>query len=140
MQRNRLGQFTGKGMQSGHWKGGRILQKGYIFLYMPESNLANKKGYVPFHRWAMQVKLGRPLKPTEIVHHIDHNKWNNDPDNLIVLTRGEHPKVHNQRTGRWARLYDNCIDCGTTEIHHEVGGRCYKCYYTFKNRQKRLSA
>lgn len=29
------------------------------------------------------------------VHHIDHNRSNNDPDNLIILCSNHHFKVHN---------------------------------------------
>jgi hypothetical protein len=32
---------------------------------------------------------------SEVVHHIDENTVNNNPDNLILLTREEHTKVHN---------------------------------------------
>ena len=34
------------------------------------------------HRYVMEQKLGRKLKPGEEVHHIDGNKMNNDPENL----------------------------------------------------------
>jgi hypothetical protein len=38
--------------------------------------------------------LGRPLEPGEIVHHIDHDKRNNDPANLQVMTQAEHMRLH----------------------------------------------
>lgn len=34
------------------------------------------------------------LDPKLDVHHIDHNKLNNHPNNLIILTRDEHMKLH----------------------------------------------
>ena len=34
------------------------------------------------HRYVMECKLGRKLKSNEIVHHIDEDKLNNEPDNL----------------------------------------------------------
>lgn len=37
------------------------------------------------HRIVAEVKLGRPLKPGEVVHHIDHNVRNNNPENLMVF-------------------------------------------------------
>jgi hypothetical protein len=42
------------------------------------------------HRLVMAQKLGRPLKPDEIVHHIDNNEHNNNPKNLRLMTRQEH--------------------------------------------------
>ncbi len=46
------------------------------------------------HRVVAEHKLGRLLLPCEIVHHRDGNKRNNTPENLEVLTRAEHLRVH----------------------------------------------
>lgn len=46
------------------------------------------------HRIVMEKKIGRKLLTSEIVHHIDHNKHNNHPDNLQLVTRAEHAKIH----------------------------------------------
>lgn len=35
-----------------------------------------------------------------IVHHIDRNRTNNNAYNLIVLTRGEHTRIHNLEDGK----------------------------------------
>ena len=48
------------------------------------------------HRHIMEEKLGRKLLPTEVVHQIDGNKLNNDPDNLQIMTRAEHARLHKQ--------------------------------------------
>jgi hypothetical protein len=34
------------------------------------------------------------------VHHIDHDKANNDPSNLILLTLKEHAQLHGQERRR----------------------------------------
>lgn len=46
------------------------------------------------HRVVMEKKLGRALRPGEVVHHIDGNSWNNDPKNLMVTTQSEHVRIH----------------------------------------------
>lgn len=47
------------------------------------------------HRVVAEMKLGRPLRPGEIVHHIDGNYRNNAPDNLAVLpSQAEHNRIH----------------------------------------------
>lgn len=52
------------------------------------------------HRIVAEEKLGRPLKKGEIVHHIDEDKRNNDPDNIIVFSsQAEHARHHMNR--RW---------------------------------------
>jgi len=58
----------------------------------------SKKGYRKFkgsgklvHRWVEEKKLGRRLKPNEVVHHKDGNPLNNSPDNLKVYrSQSEH--------------------------------------------------
>lgn len=52
------------------------------------------------HRIIMEKVLGRKLKADEIVHHIDGNKWNNDPSNLMVVTREEHALIHSKDIDR----------------------------------------
>ena len=53
----------------------------------------------------MEGVIGRPLQPGEVVHHIDENKGNNAPDNLMLTTQSEHirehlPTMHSARYGR----------------------------------------
>jgi len=49
---------------------------------------------VYIHRQVMEEKLGRKLKPGELVHHKDENKLNNDPDNLELSNSIKHGKHH----------------------------------------------
>lgn len=51
------------------------------------------------HRIVAEQMLGRPLKKGEIVHHIDGNKRNNDPSNLVVMTQSEHCRLHFKKGG-----------------------------------------
>lgn len=47
------------------------------------------------HRVIMERHLGRPLAPSEIVHHIDGNILNNDISNLELLpSQAEHVRQH----------------------------------------------
>ena len=90
--------YGNRGDKCAAWKGGRKLSNyGYVLLYMPQHPNARPDGYILEHRYVMSETLGRPLLAEEDVHHIDGNKTNNHPDNLEVLSRGEHTRRHNRR-------------------------------------------
>ena len=46
------------------------------------------------HRNVAEELIGRPLVKGEVVHHIDGNKFNNLPSNLMVTTQSAHLKMH----------------------------------------------
>ena len=68
---------------------------GYMYFMDKSHPLANRQGKVYFHRHVAMIKIGRVILSHEDVHHVDGNKKNNDPDNLVVITRSEHARIHN---------------------------------------------
>lgn len=73
---------------------------GYMYCRTePKHPKANSKGLYPLHRVVAENKIGRLLNDNEDVHHVDENKMNNHPDNLEVLTKAEHTRLHMKKNG-----------------------------------------
>lgn len=85
--------------KNGNWSGGRILSShGYVRIKMPNHPHADVGGYVYEHRLVMEQKLGRYLEPGEIVHHLNEDKQDNSPDNLVLASDiATHKAYHRKR-------------------------------------------
>lgn len=99
-------QYGLKGSLNDSWKSDeRISYYGYRLIRNLEHPFKNCDGFVFEHRLiaeryllndynSVEIEGKKYLKPEYDVHHIDFNKLNNSPDNLVVLTRSEHQKLH----------------------------------------------
>lgn len=103
------------GERNRQWKGGRMVQRGYIWIWAPEEaqrlRPGTKKPYVLEHRLVMAKLLGRDLLPSETVHHkgVRYKDIRNRSDNLednLELRTGQH--------GNGITLI--CADCGSHNI------------------------
>lgn len=80
-----------------HWKGGRIKygsHSNYWAVYQPHHPFADSKGYVMEHRLVMEKKIKRFLNFKEVVHHINRNPSDNRIENLQLLNKRQHDKIH----------------------------------------------
>ena len=73
-----------------------ITHNGYIMDLFKSHPNADSKGYVRRHRLVMERKIDRYLRDDEIVHHIDLDKKNNHIDNLKIMTKSTHMKLHSK--------------------------------------------
>lgn len=74
-----------------------------------------KKGYPRFkdsgklvHRIVATKKVGGKIFPGKVVHHIDGNKSNFRKNNLWVMSRSAHSRLHAKRRNRkrgWSSFF-----------------------------------
>lgn len=84
-----------RGQRNHSWRGGMTRTGcGYVLVLNPDHPRANKRGYVAEHILVAETFYG-PIPKTHEVHHKNEVKHDNRPENLQVLPRGEHRRLHN---------------------------------------------
>ena len=72
------------------WKGGKTTRDGYVQI---SSKSICEKGKSE-HQIVMENYIGRELHENEVIHHIDGDKKNNNINNLALMDRTAHARLH----------------------------------------------
>lgn len=108
----------------------RTSSHGYVLVKIgKDHHLADINGETYEHRLMAEIKLGRPLRKGEIVHHNDLNKQNNAPGNLeITVGNSGHFCFHRKRNDLRKTNDSNpeiaCLcGCGATFLKYDESNR-----------------
>jgi len=125
---------------------------GYKLIYEPEHPSSMKsenwKGWIYEHILIAESLIGRRLLENEVVHHLDCDRANNDRNNLLVIDRKQHTRLHawidngapvcesyrrngvNSGKPKGENPVENkkCLNCGRMFFHRrETTVRCANC-------------
>ena len=97
---NKGKEFHQISMEKHHnWKGGKIMQSGYILIKSPNHPSCENRGYVREHRLVCEEYLGKYLPREADVHHINGIKTDNKIKNLMVfINRSSHRRFENGKS------------------------------------------
>lgn len=115
------------------------MNNGYISVHVGENLFsAEFQDYEYEHVIVAEEMLGRPLKEGEVVHHLDFNRTNNSPDNLLVLSGPMHMKLHTwldkveiiPKPEYQERINRGCVRCKVCEkpIYPDMTYCSRECY------------
>lgn len=97
------------GEKSAHWKGGRVDEgHGYTYLYKPEHPRLSNGVYVLEHILVAEKVLGKPLPIGVEIHHVNEDRADNKPGNLVICQ----DKTYHKLLHRRLRAYKACGHAG----------------------------
>lgn len=115
------------------WKYGYLIHhkkenRKYVVLY----NSHTSRSTTQYSRYLLSTNIGRYLKETEFVDHIDSDKTNDTIENLQILSMTENNQKDANKRGRYV-VDIKCPNCGViftkpvanTPLHDKTKGICF---------------
>ncbi|RYD84061.1 MAG: HNH endonuclease [Verrucomicrobiaceae bacterium] len=96
-----------RGEASNNWTGGVRMNGGYRMVKDPHHHVA-ASGYMMEHRLLMEEHLGRLLRPGEEVHHKNEIRNDNRLENLELMSKPDHMRLHVTERWQTGRMANTC--------------------------------
>jgi hypothetical protein len=74
--------------------GKKSIHDGYVRIYFPDHPKSDMFGYILEHDLIMECNIGRWLKKDEVVHHKNFIRNDNRIENLELMTKSQHSRLH----------------------------------------------
>ena len=115
--------------------GKRAIFNGLVFVRDDQTGYyLNSTLHIRLHRAVYEYYYGK-IPNGYHVHHVDHDKANNDPDNLIALSRSDHLKLHEdeltceQREARVENIVSHAVPAAVAWHKSEEGRAWHLAHY-----------
>ena len=92
------------GELSGNWNNGSSFEP-----YSPEFNKELKQQVLERDNYTCQCPDCEGVSKVLHAHHIDYNKKNNNPENIIILCNSCHAKTNLKNRSYWSEFYQNIM-------------------------------
>jgi HNH endonuclease len=114
-----------RGEKHCNWKGGRSKRYGYWLVLKPEHPRKDGSGYVFEHIVIYETHHKCCILPWIVVHHKNRKRWDNRPQNLVLVTKSEHQNIHNPRED-YCQICERCV---STNIRRNGFGQGKQVFY-----------
>jgi hypothetical protein len=102
------------------WQGGTSRSNGYIVAKAPGHPRSSSSGYVLAHVLVVEAVLGKPLDPKHPIHHVDQNRANNHPTNLVVCEdQAYHLLLHRRKRALEECGHADWLRCPYCKTHDD---------------------
>ena len=90
----------------------KLTDRGYVLAYAPEHPSQRKGKYRLLHRMVVEKAIGHALPPRAEVHHVDGDRLNNSPANLVACEDCSYHNLLHARARALAACGDpNAVSC-----------------------------
>lgn len=94
------------------------------------------KGYVYEHTLIAEANIGRKLKPSEEVHHLNFVRADNRPKNLLVLLSSEHARLHSWLRREGLDREEEQANYGSLKKALSMCPRCSVCQWPLDSKKE----